>query len=104
MKLSEFLIHVENETTEIFFSAEHPTLDYDYIEIYMLDEINISSKLHFIDANENEQGLKFTFLNKEFINLFPLHLLIELYEDFKRFYNSNEEIAIRLVQYRINDA
>lgn len=94
----------EPEKLEELFRDKHSNLDYDFIEVYSKEKICAYSNLLFISDENLEFGLEYLDNNNKYINLFPLYLLVELFDDFKRFYKSDLEIANRLIDYRINDA
>jgi len=87
-----------------FLKKEYPDIDYYDAEVYLENEINPYAKVKIFDYNKIDGKIKMKVNNKTYINLFTLDLLVELFNDFKKMYNNDNDIAKRIIEYRINDA
>lgn len=105
MNLLEFIPYLKNPSEiEKIVLEQEPDLDIELADIYLEQELNIYSKLRFLNAEEINGKLEMVYKGKKYINLFPLDFLIEIYDDYANTGGTNLEIADRIMSYRIKDA
>ncbi|GAA6766472.1 hypothetical protein AAFH68_24140 [Flavobacterium sp. CGRL1] len=107
MKLIELVKHLKSvEESEKFTSAELPDIEYDLIDMYMIEKVDIDSEIVFFDAEKIPNKLILEIEGIVYENLFPLNMAQEMVEEFV---NSNKrasdsEIVEFLINYREKDA
>lgn len=105
MNLLEFISYLKkpSEIEKIVLEQE-PDLDIELADIYLEQELSIHSEMRFFNAEEIEGKLEMEYEGKKYVNLFPLDLLMEIYEDYANTEGTDLEIAERIMSYRIKDA
>ena len=105
MNLLEFISYLKKPSKiEKIVLEQEPDLDIELADIYLEQELSIYSKMRFFNAEEIEGKLEMEYEGNKYINLFPLDLLIEIYEDYANTEETDLEIAERIMSYRIKDA
>lgn len=107
MKIIELVKHlISIEKAEAFVYREIPQIDYDLVDIYMINSLELESELFFFDAETIPNKLSIEIDNVNYENLFPLNLAQEIVEDIKRQYKniSDIDVAKKLLEYRKKDA
>jgi hypothetical protein len=107
MNIVELVKHLKSlEQAENFINGELPEVEYDLVDIYMIDKLGLDSEIVFFNAEEIPNRLIINIEGINYENLFPLNLAQEMVEELKA---SNEkisdiEIAKHLLEYREKDA
>ena len=105
MNLLEFIscFKKPSEIERVVLGLE-PDLDIELADVYLEKELNIYSNIRFFNAEEIEGKLEMEIEGKKYINLFPLDLLKEIYEDYANLVETDLEIANSIMSYRVKDA
>jgi hypothetical protein len=108
MKVIELVKKMRVEgAIEKFLSKELPNIEFDMIDSFMIDSIDIQSEISFFNIEELPDGIEMKIGEILYVNFFPLYLIKELIEDFLNLYgisSTDLHIAEKLIEYRINDA
>jgi hypothetical protein len=107
MNIIELVKHLKSvEAAETFFNTEFPEIEYDLIDIYMIDRLSLGSEIVFFDAEKMSNELIINIAGITYENLFPANLAQNIVEEFvaESKKPSNVEIAQRLLDYRKKDA
>ncbi len=105
MNLLEFIPYLNDlSRMESVILEEKPDLDIELADIYLEEELSVYSKMQFFNAEEIEGKLEMEYEGKKYINLFPLHLLLEIFEDLSNPERTDSKIAEEIMNYRIKDA
>jgi hypothetical protein len=107
MNIIELVKYLKSvEEAETFFSTEFPEVEYDLIDIYMIERLSLDSEIVFFDAEKIPNELIINIAGIIYENLFPANLAQNMVEEFvaqnKR--ASDVEIAKQLLSYRQKDA
>lgn len=107
MKLIEIVNDLKNinQTLELI-NKKLPDVEYDLVDLYLEDNLDMYSEVHFLNAEEIPNDILIEINGKKLINLFPLNLTQEIISGY---YNSNknftnQELSQKLLEYRIKDA
>ena len=108
MKLVELVKHLKSvEEAERFVSKELLNVEFNSVEIYMVNDLNLNADIKFFDAESVPHGSEIEITGVQLINFLPLYMAQEMVEE----YNMNLEgkmtdleIAKALLSYSINDA
>jgi hypothetical protein len=107
MKLIDVVEALRNPDTAVQLAEkELPGVEFLVLDMYMKDELDLNSDIRFFDA-EKMSGLYLDIDGIKYVNVFPLTMAQELVGDFMKLYGpdaTNETLAKRLFQYRLNDA
>jgi hypothetical protein len=104
MNLIKFIKYLRNTETEQFMSCNYPDVDYYNAEVYLKDSINKESELVVFDSEKIGGMIEMEVNNEKYYNLFTLDHLVEVFDDFSEPSGTDNEIAERIIDYRINDA
>ncbi len=107
MKLIELVQHLENlNEAELLLSKEFPDVEFDLVELYMNPNINIDSNIKFVNIDEVPDDTHIELEGIQYVDFLPLHLVQEMVEEYKKSSEkySDHDIAIKILNYRINDA
>ncbi|MBN8643114.1 MAG: hypothetical protein J0L86_14985 [Flavobacteriales bacterium] len=107
MNLVELVQHLKSlEQAENFIEGELPDVEYDLVDIYMVEKLGLDSEIVFFNAEEIPNKLIINIEGITYENLFPLNLTQEMVEELEASNGkiSNIEIAKRLLEYREKDA
>lgn len=92
---------------EKFISEVLPDVEFDQVEIYLREKLDINSEIKFVDAEAMDGRIEQEIGGVMYTNLFPLWMLQEMVEDYPNAKGnrlSDIEIATRMINYGINDA
>ena|ERR1700744_2960038 len=80
--------------------------DRSMVEIYMIGSLSLESEIVFFDAEKTPPTIEFEENGIAYIEFFPLEHALDSISDLQLFGKgySNDFIARRLFEYRINDA
>ena len=106
MKLVELIKHLKRiDKAEQFISKELPNVEFDSIDIFMVNDLNLNADIKFFDA-ESVHGSEIEIAGVQLSNFLPLYMAQEMVEE----YNMNLEgkmtdleIAEAVLSYSIND-
>jgi hypothetical protein len=107
MNIVELVKYLKSiEQAENFIKDELPDVEYDLIDIYMVEKLGLNSEIVFFNAEEIPNRLIINIDGITYENLFPLNLTQEMVEEFEASHKkiSDIEIAKRLLEYREKDA
>ena len=109
MKFIELIKYLQDESTlEKFYLENNISFEEESPLAYMENELHIDSEIHLFMLEETEDEVLIEKSGKRFIQLFPLDLGVEFYsyfeEEFEKWKYTEEQKAIRLLKYRLNDA
>lgn len=106
MKIIELVRYLKNvQEAEKFIDIEFPDLEYDLVDIYMINKIDPHSDIVFFDAEKIPNKLIIDIEGVTYENLFPLNMAQDMVEELV---NNNKkvsdlEIADFLLSYRKKD-
>jgi hypothetical protein len=106
MNIVELLKHLKSlEEAEKFINGELPEVEYDLVDIYMINKLGLDSEIVFFNAEEIPNRLIINIEGINYENLFPLNLAQEMVEELKASNDkiSDVEIAKHLLEYREKD-
>src|SRR5690242_14987070 len=89
-----------DEQAKKFIAAALPGVEFDYIDIYLVDKPDLYSEVKFFDVDTVPNNLEIVVDGIKYINLFPLVMLQEMVSDYIALKDdklSNEEIAKRIL-------
>jgi len=95
------------ELLDSFYREQHLNDESEALLIYMQAEIDLDSEISIFEIEETEDYLDFKKDGVSYVQLFPLSHTIDLVEfdlDLKGKGFSDDYIAKRLIDYRLNDA
>lgn len=104
-ELINFLIHPEQ--LEELYKEQGVNTESEALIIYLRETLSLKSEISFFTIEETEGDLSFTKDGVQYIALFSVDHTLDLIEydlDLKDKGYSDEAIAQRLLEYRINDA
>lgn len=105
MNIIELVKHLKKlEDAETFVNEKLPDIEYDLVDIYMVDKLSLDSSIVFFDAEKISNKLIIEVNGVTYVNLFPLNMTQELVEEFSLDKITDREIAERLLKYREKDA
>jgi hypothetical protein len=107
MNLIELIKHLKSlDKAESFIERELPEIEYDLIDVYMVEKLGLNAEIAFFDAEIIPNRLIIQLEGVNYENLFPLNMLQEMVEDLIQGNDkiTDEEIAKRLLEYREKDA
>lgn len=105
MNLIEFIAYLKDSEKVIHYLNEHyPDIDYYDSEIYLKNSLSIESELVIFDCEKIEGTIVMEINNEKYYNLFSLDHLVEVFEDYSKFSENYDTIAMKIINYRINDA
>src|SRR5687768_8862141 len=79
-----------------------PGVEFDQIDLYLVNEISAESEVEFFDAEEIPNKLEMEVNGVKYINLFPLYLTQEIVESLAKSGDpgvDDSEIVRRLIEY-----
>lgn len=107
MKIIELVNNLKNiEIAQLLIAKEIPDVEYDLVDLYMVDKISIDSEIVFFNAEKIPNKLVIEIEGVKYENLFPLNLIQEMVEEYDKLDGkiSDFEIANKLLEYRMKDA
>lgn len=107
MKIIELVKYLKNvQDSEKFVSVELPDIEYDLVDIYMINKLDLDSQIIFFDAEKIPNKLIIDIEGVIYENLFPLNMAQDMVEEFvsNNPSASDLEIAKFLIKYREKDA
>ena len=108
MKLIELVENLKTfEGANAFIEKKLPCVEFDCVDIYLVGSLGISSEVCLFNAEEISNTLTLAIGDTNYVNLFPLYIALEMVQEYIAAHNgklSNEEIANRLLEYRLKDA
>ncbi len=105
MNLIEFTQYLKSEDRAMEFIKHHyPTIDYYDAEVYLKGSISADSEVILFDGQKINGLIEMEFEGELYYNLFTLDLLVEVYGDFSNPPGIDDEIAARIIKYRIKNA
>lgn len=107
MKIIELVNNLKNiEIAQLLIAKEIPYVEYDLVDLYMVDKISIDSEIVFFNAEKIPNKLVIEIEGVKYENLFPLNLIQEMVEEYDKLDGkiSDFEIANKLLEYRMKDA
>jgi hypothetical protein len=108
MRLVELIKNLKSiQQAQELVSKEFPNVEFDLVELYMVNELSLESDIRFFDAEKIPNKLLIEVDGIKHVNFFPLYLAQEMVEDYTNLKDeklSDEEIAKRMLKYRLKDA
>ena len=108
MKLIELIPYLETpKLLDEFCKQENLNIESEALLLYMLGTLDLESEIVIFEIEETEGRLVFEKEGHQYVQLFPLSYAAESIEfdlDLKNKNYSADDIARRLLDYRINDA
>ena len=106
MKLEVLVRYLANDQLEKLFVDYKLDEDSEALLIYMEDLLSINSDVYIFEIEVTEDYQIYEREGIRFIQLFPLEMAHEMVKEYINTYKniSHNEIAQRLIEYRINDA
>lgn len=107
MKLIELVKHLKSvKESEKFTNAQLSDIEYDLIDMYMIEKVGFDSDIVFFDAEKIPNKLTIEIEGVTYENLFPLNMAQDIVEEFasNNASASDLEIAEFLINYREKDA
>jgi len=83
MKLTDLIEQIGQDNTEQYLQKNSVNIEYDLIDIYAKEKLDIDSEIEFFNAEEipNEIFIKIEGVNYQ--NVCPLNMLEDIISDFK---------------------
>jgi hypothetical protein len=109
MKLIDLIEALRSpETATRLAEKELPGIEYNCVDTYMENEIDLESEIRFFDGeNIPPPGMYIQVDGIKYVNLFPLTMAQDMVEDFEKDQGKNFDILVvakRMLHYRIYDA
>lgn len=108
MKLIELIGSLKTiDQAEIFMIRTLPGVDLDQIDTYLKDSLDIHSEIAFFDAETIPGTSEIEVNGIKYANLLPFYMLQEMVEAYANPADeklTDTEIAMRVIEYVINDA
>ena len=107
MKLVELVKHLKSvEEAERFVSKELLNVEFNSVEIYMVNDLNLNADIKFFDAESVAHGSEIEIAGVQLSNFLPLYMAQEMVEAYMNLEGkmTDLEIAKALLSYSINDA
>jgi hypothetical protein len=108
MNIVELIPYLKNYSeAKVLCASLIPGVEFDLIEIYVKDKLELDSEVVFFDAESIPNELRIEVDGIRYENFFPLYMAQEMVQEYVDRFNdelSNEEIAKRLLNYRQKDA
>ena len=105
MNLIDFIKYLKSdELMRSFINEHYPDMDYYDVEVYLKKSLTVESELVFFEEEKTDGMIKIELNGERYYSLFPLDLLIEVFEDYSKLLESDDEIARQIISYRIDDA
>ncbi|WP_394775812.1 hypothetical protein [Flavobacterium sp.] len=107
MKLIELVKHLKSvKESEEFTSTQLSDIEYDLIDMYMIEKVDLDSDIVFFDAEKIPNKLILEIEGVTYENLFPLNMAQDMVDEFVsgNASASDLEIAEFLINYREKDA
>jgi len=107
MKLIELVKHLKSvKESEEFTSTQLSDIEYDLIDMYMIEKVDLDSDIVFFDAEKIPNKLILVIEGVTYENFFPLNMAQDMVEEFVsgNASASDFEIAKFLINYREKDA
>ncbi|KQB40360.1 hypothetical protein [Flavobacterium aquidurense] len=107
MKLIELVKHLKSvKESEKFTNTQLSDIEYDLIDMYMIEKVDLDSDIVFFDAEKTPNKLIVEIEGVTYENLFPLNMAQDMVEEFvtTKASASDLEIAEFLINYRAKDA
>ena len=107
MKLVELIKHLKRiDKAEQFISKELPNVEFDSVDIFMVNDLNLNADIKFFDAESVSHGSEIEIAGVQLINFLPLYMAQEMVEAYMNLEGqmTDLEIAKALLSYSINDA
>ena len=108
MKLVELIKHLKRiDKAEQFISKELPNVEFDSVDIFMVNDLNLNADIKFFDAESVSHGSEIEIAGVQLINFLPLYMAQEMVEEYHMNLEgkmTDLEIAKALLSYSINDA
>lgn len=107
MTIIDLIKHLKSfEQAEKFINEELSDVEYDLVDIYMIEKLGLDSEIVFFNAEEIDNELCININGVNYVNLFPLNMAQEMVQDLKISDSkiSDIEIAEMLLAYREKDA
>jgi hypothetical protein len=107
MKLIELVKHLKRvKESEEFTSTQLSDIEYDLIDMYMIEKVALDSDIVFFDAVKIPNKLILEIGGVTYENLFPLNMAQDMVEEFVSSNASASDLKIAefLINYREKDA
>ena len=107
MKLVELIKHLKSvDEAELFVSQELPNVEFDSIDIFMVNDLNLNADIKFFDSESVPHSPEIEIAGVQLINFLPLYMAQEMVEAYINLEGqmTDLEIAKALLSYSINDA
>lgn len=105
MNLIELIPYLKSEKKFVeFLESRFPAIETHQLDIYMKGSLSPNSELIFLDAEELDGKIVQNINGIEFINLFPVFHLLEIFEGYYENDISDKSMAIKIINYRLNDS
>ena len=105
MNLIQFISYLKKDNrAQNYLSVNYPEIDFYNVEVYLENSLSVDSELKFFDAEKIDGRIEMTVNNQKFINLFTLDYLLEVVKDYSDVKSNVQQIAEKVVSFRINKA
>lgn len=105
MNLIQFISYLKKDNrAQNYLNVNYPEIDFYNVEVYLENSLSVDSELKFFDAEKIDGRIKMTVNNQKFINLFTLDYLLEVVKDYSDVKSNVQQIAEKVVSFRINKA
>lgn len=105
MKFIGFIPYLKDKKKlESYLNDNYPEIDYYNAEVYLKSTLDLESELFIFDDEKIEGLIEMFIKNRRYINLFTLDYLFEIVSENSKSIYQMEEIAEKVINFRINDA
>jgi hypothetical protein len=106
MKLEHLIPYLRGpEKLVELYSKESLNSESEAILVYMENSLSLGSKISFFDIEDTDDDLNYLCNDVTYIQLLPLDLIKDLIESTLDIQGmTNREVALRILEYRVNDA
>ena len=75
MNLVQLIDHLKNmKEAEKLKENQMPNVEFDQIDIYLKDRLDVNSEVNFFDAETIDNKIEIEINGQKYINLFPLNM------------------------------
>ncbi|MCT2561818.1 hypothetical protein [Chryseobacterium herbae] len=106
MKLTDLVGEIEQGKTAQYLLNNAIDIEYDLIEIYAKEKLNLNSEIEFLNADEIPNDILINIKGIEYENICPLNMLEDMVNDFmiQNPQIDTFELTNQILNYLQNDA
>ena len=105
MNLIQFISYLKKDNrAQNYLNVNYPEIDFYNVEVYLENSLPVDSELKFFDDEKIDGRIEMIVNNQKFINLFTLDYLLEVVKDYSDAKSNVQQIAEKVVSFRINNA